>query len=248
MDIQNTERFNPEWSIESLRLTLFASGAPTADPASVWQSVMGVQPDNRITRPKENLHQDDATIDGIKFVMSSQPTRTDWFAESANTLEGTEHVSTRDMLGSYVALMRRWIVTSPAIPRMAFGAVLVHPVPDQRIGNVFLAKYLPNLKVEASEISDLIYQVNRIRDSRTGLKDLKVNRLAKWSVMSLTKLNIGHNPPSLDTTNVRNICRLELDINTIAEYRPNLPANRLQDILNELVAFGVEISTLGDIS
>jgi hypothetical protein len=42
-------------------------------------------------------------------------------------------------------------------------------------------------------------------------------------------------------------CRLELDINTAPDFGGVLPADRLEALLKEMVAFGREIAEKGDL-
>jgi hypothetical protein len=44
------------------------------------------------------------------------------------------------------------------------------------------------------------------------------------------------------------IVRLELDINTSADFQEELPSDRLNDIFDELAKLGMEIAEKGDIS
>jgi len=57
----------------------------------------------------------------------------------------------------------------------------------------------------------------------------------------------GGQPTMVTPGEQANVCRLEFDINTAAEFPGELVGDQLRETLNELVQFGVEIIEKGDI-
>ncbi len=88
------------------------------------------------------------------------------------------------------------------------------------------------------------------RDSSSGIADLKINRLTKWSVAghvsAQVELSAQHVRYSRDEEPAF-ACRLELDINTSPELQGDLPKEKLPVILREMVNLGPEITKQGDI-
>jgi hypothetical protein len=157
--------------------------------------------------------------------------------------------SFQDCLDSFLELMTRWFKISPSLRRLAFGVILALPVDDRKSGYELIANYLPNVKLDPVGSSDFLYQINRLRNSEL-VSDLEINRLSKWSVVKQGLARVDLLPearvslfPSSDTFS----CRLELDINTSADYKSDLPADKLTSVFLELVDLAKEIAVRGDI-
>ena len=99
--------------------------------------------------------------------------------------------------------------------------------------------------------SDFLYQINRARDSTTGIADLKINRLSKWSVAAIRTGGIILEPAGItyqQTPQAIFACRLELDVNTQPEGPDPLPRTQTTSVLTELIDLGREIIAEGDIA
>ena len=108
-----------------------------------------------------------------------------------------------------------------------------------------LADLLPALRIDL-DMHDLLFRVNRRRRSR-AMEGLELNRLATWSVASILEVRVEvPNPESLESTVTRNVCRLELDINTAPESKRRI--DDLAGMLAELVDLGNEIAAKGDLA
>jgi len=238
------------WQVESFRVTCFPSSATEFNATNWWQEVVGEQPENTVVRAREGFRQDEGQVNGRKFILGVQPIRIDWVMgvkeEGGETTIGTF----QDSLESFLEMMSRWFKISPPLRRLAFGSVLVLPVDSRESGYELLGNYLPNVKLDPIGMSDFLYQINRPRKSQTQIADLMINRLTKWSVLrrGLARFDLLPDArvslfPSSETFS----CRLELDINTSAEYKEDLPSDRLSNIFNELVDLAKEITLNGDI-
>ena len=148
--------------------------------------------------------------------------------------------------------MTRWFNSSgcPPIQRLAFGAVLLQPVDNQQKGYRQLAAYLPSLQLALEGATDFFYQINRARPSHSGVPNLKINRLSKWSVYSwaMAEAEVSLAPETRFRVRQKGAaCRLELDINTHPDFLGDLPQEQLSHIFEELLSLGQEIAREGDI-
>lgn len=238
------------WQAESLRLTCFPSSATEISSKNWWLDVIGEQPENTIIRAKDGFRQDEGHVNRQKILLGIQPIRIDWLM-GANDEEGELSIgSFQNELDSFLELMSRWFKISPPLKRLAFGAILALPVDDRKLGYELIANYLPNVKLDPIGSSDFLYQINRTRKSQLDISELEINRLSKWSVAKRGLVRFALSPdahlssfPSLETFS----CRLELDINTSADYKGDISSDKLTDILNELVNLAKEIALKGDI-
>ena len=237
------------WQAESLRVTCFPSSATEFNATNWWQDVVGEQPENTVLRARDGIRQDEGNINGRKVLLGVQPIRIDWIMRS-KIEEGEVTIgSFQDCLDSFLELMTRWFKISPSLRRLAFGVILALPVDDRKSGYELIANYLPNVKLDPVGSSDFLYQINRLRNSQL-VSDLEINRLSKWSVVKQGLARVDLLPearvslfPSSDTFS----CRLELDINTSADYKNDLPADKLINVFLELVGLAKEIAVRGDI-
>lgn len=133
----------------------------------------------------------------------------------------------------------------PLIKRVAFGAVLNLSVTDYNLALEQLAPYIKTVKIDPTNSRDFLYQINRRRHFRVGSSDSFVNRLSKWSVVSYQTVTAGSQ--SAITSEPRQACQLELDINTSQDIKSALPSDELVTLFDELVKMGIEIISHGDI-
>ncbi|MDP1713897.1 MAG: hypothetical protein Q8L41_04050 [Anaerolineales bacterium] len=238
------------WQAESLRVTCFPSSATELNTANWWQDVIGEQPENTVVRARDGFRQDEGTVNSRKVVLGIQPNRIDWLMRPNE--EGGELTigSFQDSLDSFLELMSRWFKISPSLRRLAFGVVLALPVDNRKSGYELIANFLPNVKLDPIGSSDFLYQINRTRNSQLSISELEINRLSKWSVAKQGLARIDLLPearvslfPSSDTFS----SRLELDINTSADYKDDLPMNKIAGVFLELVDLAKEIALKGDI-
>jgi hypothetical protein len=169
-------------------------------------------------------------------------------SDAESTFEEERHPlgSFDDASKSLMGLADKWLALEiPSVSRLAFGAILIHKADGVAAVNALLSGYLPGLDLSTEGCSDLNFQINRPRLSRT-VRDLKLNRLSKWAVMTRQLVNLvpGTDPALVSEGTV---ARLELDMNTALEYAGELPAAFLSGILEELVGLAKETSERGDI-
>ena len=142
-----------------------------------------------------------------------------------------------------------WLRVSPTATRLAFGAALFIRVNDLASAYKELSRFLPNVNLGGTDSPDFLYQVNRPRTSTLPIS-VRINRLAKWSVMQGGTISIGIGSgggPMSASASPELACRLELDINTAAESVRPIPLDQTRPLFDELMALGSAIANSGDI-
>ena len=151
-------------------------------------------------------------------------------------------------IDQFSQLTRRWLDTRPEVLRIAFGAVLIRPVASREEAYALIAQEVPGLRLDTPGCADLLYQINRPRESQVQ-PGLRVNRLAKWAAVqgTLAQFSLSTAAPAISMRAVHIFERLELDMNTAAERSEVLPADGLGALFHELVGLGLEVAREGDI-
>jgi hypothetical protein len=253
-DLETKERPDPaEWQAESLRLTAFLSPSAQIGEQHWWKTLIGEFPDSKISQPRTGIEQEegrfkDDKVEG-KLVLMIQPTRIDWqlvpldIPDSGFSITG----SFLNSLDSFLSLMLRWLEKAPPIQRLAFGAGLFQMVNSSQEGYKRISNYLP-FKVD-EDSSDFLYQINRPRKSTNAeISNLTINRLSRWNLSLLASFVFSPSQPTPYITNLAQIAvRLDLDINTTADFSIELPSEQLPSIFRELIELGREITSEGDV-
>jgi len=229
---------------------------PTPDAEVIgqdwWTPVVGELPEQRVDQPRTGEKQEIAEYKNGQLILQTQPIRINWLYQvNDDPLQEAAAISTlgifSDALADFHELMNKWFLldSSPAVSRLAFGAILLQPIGDIRKGYETLSSYLPFLSLDPINSSDFLYQINRRRETTTQIPNLKINRLTKWSVLR-TQLTVSALRTAARVSEAF-ACRLELDINTAPEFEGEFRKEQLVEIFDELVKLGVEIAEKGDI-
>lgn len=244
------------WLTETLRLSAFPSIPGNVEPAQWWEEAVGQPAENHKFQRTTGVTQDDGPFHGGKLILAVQPLRIDWLFQTSATPTPEEIEPSLDQLLALDAAMELfqrvadyWLGVSPPLARLAFGAILAIPVDDRPTGYRRLSEYLPNVSIDPDHSSDFLYQINRPRDSRI-IPTLRINRLSKWAVAKsiAAQIVLGPGPLQVASTGLERLSvRLELDINTAAEYNGNLSGAQLPNLYRELTDLGREIAARGDI-
>lgn len=244
------------WQVELLRATAFVEPEGAIAPSNWWDNLVGLPPESVSSRPKTGREQREGTFQGRKLILQVQPDRVDWlFAPAVPEKPGElpesppSAGSFPDVLKPFLTLVLDWLKIAPPISRLAFGATLFQSVEDRRAGYLHLANYLRSVQLDP-DTSDFSYQINRPRNSKSGVPELKINRLMKWSVMLFTLFGMSFEkkmPAKATITGQESHCRLELDINTAPDFPGPLPPAEVADIFQELVGLAEEIAAEGDV-
>ncbi|MCU1334529.1 MAG: hypothetical protein JWO19_110 [Bryobacterales bacterium] len=216
----------------------------------------GAEPDETTSNPKRASAFVKGAYGPGSLALRLEPDRIDWLLgvpEVDLATQPPEFVIPGvafELMDQFNALITRWLTANdvPEITRIAFGTVLQHPVGSRQAGYDQLADYIP-VQIEQGS-SDFLLQINPPTiESTTGIPNLRLNRLNKWSVAAhgfvMVNLSLAegatHTHPQLQDTFIR----LELDVNTIGTFTGALPRPRLADICRELVGQAKAISTEG---
>jgi len=252
----NQQENTSSWQTESLRFTGFSPPNTKFDPSAWWLNLVGSPPETETSRPKAGFHKQEGFLEGKVLTLQVKPDRIDWIL-SPIVGPPEEPIETLPTLGSFedvaktfVELMFRWLDVSPIINRLAFGAVLVKPVADRKAGYIEIAKYLPALTLDADGSSDFFYQINRPRNSSSGISGLRINRLTKWSVILFQGFGVSFGKTEIQTVGYgspASACRVEMDINTSPDFSSELPREKLPALLQELTDLSRELALKGDV-
>jgi len=244
------------WQAGILRLTAFPAPNTQLSDQNWWADVVGEYPETRTSQPRTGEQSDKGIYNKGTLLLTVHPIRIDWrfgmelqSVEPAAKLEELTLGSFPDALESFLELMEHWfnIETTPRLVRLAFGAILLQPVGSTADAYNLLSNYLP-YKFKLEDARDFLYQINRPRFALTNVPKLKINRLCKWSahLTQLEILPIGTASVTYRTPELH-AARLELDINTEAEFDGELEREMLSQLFRELVELGKEIAVQGDI-
>lgn len=247
------------WQAESFRLTAFLSPSAQIVEQDWWNKLTGELPDRKTSEPKTGIQQEEGRFKNDKIdghlVLTVHSTRIDWqlvpILEVPDSGFPTIGVFT-ESVDLFLKLMLHWLETAPSIQRLAFGAVLMQPGNSLKDSYYQLSSYLPfNLDEDSS---DFLYQINRPRKlASIEIPDFSINRLSKWSASkwSVSLFAGSASDPSQLTQYVTKptqfAVRLELDINTTADFLGELSSEKLPYVFQELVKFGKEIASKGDV-
>ncbi len=242
------------WQTMSVRVTGFPAD-PITREVSWWADLVGYPPEAAASRPKVGQYGTEGEFEGRQLSLQVQPDRFDWSLAPVIKLSEEEPSTLplagpfSEVLGSLMKIVERWLPVAPTITRLAFGAALAQPCEDRRSGYIQIAKYLPNVALDPDS-SDFLYQINRPRASKAGIENLRINRLMKWSVMQFHRFSMAFEKLGIRTVGLApgdSACRLELDINTVPDFKGNLLPEKLPAVLRELVDLAFEIAAKGDI-
>jgi hypothetical protein len=253
------------WQVDLVRVTAFygqISEEARKGWPSWWTTLVGVPSEKTELRRRDAVLHEVGPYKGGDLILGIQPGRIDWYLRATDKVDDRAESSgeiaalTHDATKSFYDLILRWIKldSCPTIKRIAVGAILLQPVENRQTGYRKLNAYLHSFKLDP-EASDFLYQINRPRTSRTGITDLRINRLCKWSVALLgevaVSLSVGPKDIGPLTGSVEGqghyACRLELDVNTSQEHEGDFSGDTLSTIFAELVDHAQEISERGDI-
>jgi len=247
-----------QWHTQVLRLTAFPGPDFAAGETSWWADLVGQRPERQVSQPREAHFLTEGPFQGGKLSLSVEFNRVDWLLaaaeEPASNTEGFPTIGPfPDTLEGFLHLMLRWLGSEdcPELARVAFGSVLLQPVGSRDESYRRLGSYLPSLQLDAQGSSDFLYRINRPRASTAGLAGLRINRLSTWSAVVLrsAKFAIGTGPGPTVWSSAReeHACRLELDVNTMSDFKGLLPRQHVVGVFQELVNLGKEIAERGDI-
>lgn len=246
-----------DWQVEQLRFTAFTLTPTSTVDLNWWNHLTGETPKGKTQRPRDGTTIEEGPFKNVKLIIQGNPIRIDLLFVPDEEQGPPANVfpligALPDCLDSFIPLVMDWfkLDTCPEIQRIALGAILRLPVPDKEVGYSQLSVYLPSVDIDSENSFDFWYQINRPRLSTSGISELRINRLNKWSVTRTGMINvlISDQPSAhLDTTIGSFSCRLELDISTHYSWSTELPSDILPNIFNEFIELAKQIVEKGDI-
>ncbi len=250
---QDSVKSETIWQALTLRLTAFpVLGEPPHDD-TWWAATVGQQPDQSTVQPRLGKSEQVGSLGKGILALATEPVRIDWVYGASQQQDDTLPVlgPYLETLDVFLQLMLKWLhlPSVPPIDRIAFGAIIVSPVPDRKTGYEKLKKYIRDVKIDSDNSTDFLYQINRPRSSRVGIPGLRINRLSKWSVLAsfLNVFQVSSKQIASASSLTNLACRLEMDINTAPETRLHEHRERLADVFVELVDYSKELHDKGDI-
>src|SRR5262245_4280331 len=152
-----------DWEVESLRITTFPAQNAEVKPDNWWQDVVDSEPETQLIQAKRGEKRFQGAFEGGQLTLQVRPGRIDWLLGPAvsndeqPTGEFIPSVGRFDaMCHRFKELVDRWLTSSPSLNRIAFGGVILLPVPDRATGYKRLVPYLPSVKIDPIGTRDLL--------------------------------------------------------------------------------------------
>jgi hypothetical protein len=241
-----------EWDVELLRFTVFLAPAAQLAPKDLWQKVVGEPPEEI----REQLKTGTINLSGMFaddiLTLTVRPNRVDWQYQGNPELVSQPGLPViqnfEGALSRFVELMNRWLSSDsfPTVTRIALGSVLRHEVEDRLEGYRFMQSYVKSVKLEPETSRDFVYQINRPRGSKV-ISELVINRLSKWLVGVVRRAEMTIQHPAPKTFDESYNGRIELDINTDAEFTGEFDSLAAINLLQEIGELTREMVREGDI-
>jgi hypothetical protein len=238
----------PEWLVANARLTVFVMPDAVVPPG-LWQAIVGEEPETSVTQRASATRIETGPYAEGKLTLQVQPIRIDWVHEAAGMGDGGQSATLGIFPGAaepLVQLAHRWVQSDrlPSTQRMALGFVLISPTPDRQTGYEELRQFIDGVPT-APDATDFSYQVNRPRSSATHIDGLRVNRLSKWSVGAYHFVTLGAGLHPIEGP-LQPHLRLELDINTSADFQGLIPREAAVSVIDDLLGGAREICEHGN--
>lgn len=245
-----------EWQAAALRFTGFPVPSFPIGEVDWWQKVTGVDVELRTSQPKKALFQDEGNLEGGRLTLKLEPMRIDWILAQTDAQDhevGSDFKTVTLFSAAqelFLKYLSQWFQLNlcPPLRRLAFGAILLHPVSDRRTGYERMSKFLPAVTIDPQGSSDFVYQINRPRASTLVGGEYRINRLSKWLVLTQGMRGIQVGPDFVHVVSedkAKFECRLELDINTAADFEGPFSGEKVPGMFDELVKLGREIALSG---
>jgi hypothetical protein len=240
------------WLAETARLTAFPTTNVMVKRLNWWKLLLKSPPKSITLQDKTGVRQEQGDFETGRLVLSIGPGRIDWmFLPRSDPNSPQDEVSLHgpfpEGIQPFLDLMYRWLKLCPELKRLAFGATLVLAVDTPHEANQQISLFLPFDISHEKGKSDLIYRINRPKKSKTGVPDLRIERLRTWSTAAFQMLTLTGGQPTR-TDYMANSCRLELDLSTAADFPRSLPRSKVTPIFKEMVNLGCEIAEKGDLT
>ena len=242
-----------EWDIESLRLSIFHPPGGGA-VSGLWEQLMGIDPENQETRPRDGFHQEQGAAEGNRLLMVTQSGRLDWHIVADKPPRGDEGRSPVLKLNAVeraTPLLARALGMSlrsiNLVHRLAFGVVLVWQVSDLNQGMRQLSKFLPQLDLDNRGGPDFVYQINR-RLRSSCAPHVMINRLSRWQTEEFQggTFRMTTAQPRIEMSDLVLVNKLILDVNTASDSNA-ISVDRMPALFDELTRLAHGVAIKGDV-
>lgn len=244
------------WEVGFLRATTFIPGLTheVSVKNTWWNKIIADKPEDERINHQRGMKEQRGKFKSNNLAMVSQLGRVDLTLGAVDEespeppkLPSIGPMST-DTLDPFMKIIKSWLNAYPPASRLAFGAILGKITTGTQTGHEEILSYLPDIKLDPQNISDLFYQINRPKMS-TVHPSIRINRVSKWSVPLVGTVGVTIDPAvSKATTNMQewHICKLELDTNTPL-LSDVMAGDGAYQIFRELADHGQSIAENGDI-
>jgi hypothetical protein len=239
------------WLAESLRFTAFPVAEQVNTP-TVFGRVAGAEPEEEIKRPALGLRQEHGPYLGKRLTIVQQRAQTDLvLSMSPASPEALQYgfVTIGDLNEAIVHFEKAvvtWLESAPEVKRVALGLILLLPFESTPEAYRVLRSLLPLVDFDPNTESDVIWQINRPRNTNTEPK-FTLNRLSNWRIIEVVSVQVSGTTPPRAAGPAIPLLRLELDINTSASRTEPIGKSSLTTLWGELRKAALDISRLGDI-
>lgn len=234
-----------DWAVTGTRITIFV--APEANFAfPLWRSLVGEDPESSNVQ-KTGVKTEVGPFGKGSLTIRILPNRIDLIYGPVDESPLTTTVATLgqfpDSAEPLLTLFRRWCQaeTFPPTNRIALGLILFYVVGEIETGYAQLSSLINGVP-QGIGATDFLYQINVPRPSKS-IQGLRLNRLSKWSVDRMHVLLLSSAGPQFGPETYH--IRLELDLNTGAEYRDIIVKERLTQLLDEMLEAAQQLAQEG---
>ena len=241
-----------QWKANTVRFTAFPTKVFEVSARSRWRELLNEDPQQSSWDRVQQQFAESGLVGDAQLVMTMALGRFDLLyapPDGATLLPETGEIPTIGEAGPCLTrlcgIAKSAIRSLPELSRIAVGAIVILPVSSRENGYAQLGAYLPAVVLDPVGSTDFGYQINRRRDSTT-IRELPINRVGKWSVMSTRALSFLERGAVIGERRGY-ACRLELDINTAPENTTAIAPQALPDLIEECRGLLLEIVEKGDV-
>ena len=221
----------------------------TIIPDTLWREVVGEDSETTTQQRAAATRVESGSFAEGTLRLQIQPMRVDWFYEPPPATTAAMPAFGRFPAAArpFLEFVRRWATTGsfPTSTRIALGFTLIAATEGRATGYRELSEFIDG--VPTPDATDFQYQVNRPRASRAGIEGLNINRLSRWSVGALgtVALLVGAGAPHPIIGPLQHHLRLEVDVNTAADFQGVIPHDMIPALLDDLFAGVTEVCEQG---
>ena len=216
-----------------------------------WESVIAEPPEERKEQPRTRVVVEYAKRGKGRMELQINPASLTWIHHITEVQPQEKFEALGEFQSNceeFCALMDKWfnLDSVPDLVRLAFGAVLIQPAKSQEEGLERLGNYIKSVNVDTANSYDFLYQINRRRDTKLSIDGLVINRLMKWSVGQIRVLMTNSDGrANFVPTPSESLVHLEIDINTVPDFKGEIPREYFSRVFAELVELGSGDCTQG---